>query len=393
MPSGISLLYVATVSGTIRQFLAPYAAHFRALGWRVDAAANGVSTDAAVREAFDHVYELPISRSIFDLAGLALGERTMAKLLESGPNIVHVHTPIAGFITRFAAHRMPPDSRPAVVYTAHGFHFHRDGRAVTNSAFLTAERLAGRWTDKLIVINDEDYEAARRHRIVPRTRLLRMPGIGIDTEVYSPSAIMPGDFARARQELDVRSNVPLFVAVGELNRNKQHDDVIEALRLMRHTEAHLALVGGGPRRAHLEALASRLGLRDRVRFAGFVADVRPLVGSATALVLASKREGLSRSIMEALALEVPVVASTARGNRELVGEASGFVVPTGDIRGLAESMDWLIDHPVERQEMGRTGRRRMAVRYDVGNVVRLHEDLYSGLLAQATRWRMTHPGR
>lgn len=381
MPSGVSLLFVATLSHTIRHFLVPYASHFRALGWRVAAAANGSTSDAALREAFDDVYELPISRSIHDLNGLVRGERAISKVLGTGPDIVHVHTPIASFITRLAVRRMPAHRRPPVAYTAHGFHFHQGGHLVTNALFLTAERLAGRWTDRLIVINDEDYEAARRNRIVAPSRIVRMPGIGIDTELYSRSRLNPDDFAHARQELDMGSDTPLFVIVGELNRNKRQGDVIEALALMRHQEARLVLAGEGRERGRLEDRAGQRGLGDRVRFAGYVEDVRPLVGSATALVLASKREGLARSLMEALALEVPVVASTARGNQELVDD-SGFVVRTGDVRGLAARMDWLVDHPVERLEMGNRGRRRMVERYDQRHLVRLHEEMYRGMLAQ-----------
>ena len=71
--------------------------------------------------------------------------------------------------------REPAKRRPAVVYTAHGSHFYDSGNLVTNAVFLTAERTAGRWTDRLIVIDDEDQAAARDHHIVRQDRLVRMP--------------------------------------------------------------------------------------------------------------------------------------------------------------------------------------------------------------------------
>jgi glycosyltransferase involved in cell wall biosynthesis len=381
LPSGASLLVVATVSITIRNFLIPYARHFRELGWRVDAAARDASSDPAIRDAFDHVYELPLSRSILDLGGLWRGERAISRIVESQPDIVHVHTPIAGFVTRLAIRRMPEKRRPAVVYTTHGFHFHQSGFAATNAVFLVAETVAGRWSDRLVVVNDQDYQAARRHRIVAASRLVRMPGIGVDTERYSRSSVGPDDLAHARGQLGLGSDTPVFVVVGELNRNKRTEDAIRALASMRRTDACLVLAGEGREGAHLRTLASRMGLTDRVRFAGFVGDIRPVVGGAVALVLPSKREGLSRSIMEALALEVPVVASTARGNRELVDADSGFIVRTGDIPGLAAAMDWLADHPAEREEMGRQGRRRMVHSYDLGDLMRRHEELYAEMLS------------
>ena len=381
MDPQVSLLYVSTVCPTIRLFLAPYASHFRALGWRVDAAASGATRDPVLREAFDHVYEVPLPRSILDLKGLMRGERAISTILSSRPQIVHTHTPIASFITRLATRRLPQARRPAVAYTAHGFHFYRGGHVAANALFLAAERMAGRWTDRLVVINDEDYEAARAHRIVRSTRLVRMPGIGVDTDFYSRTRLGPGDAAETSAALGLDARMAMFVVAGELNKNKRPGDVIEALALMRHKNVALVFGGEGSERRRLESLVRARGLCGRVRFAGFVQDIRPLVGSAIALVSASHREGLSRSIMEAHALEVPVVASTARGNLELVHPDSGLIFATGDVNQLAAHMDWLLDHPVERLEMGRCGRRRMVERYDLRNVIRLHEQMYGDMLA------------
>lgn len=379
-PRPPSLLIVATIAGTIRGFLAPYAAHFRSLGWRVDAAANGAATDPVLAQSFENVYDLPLSRSIRDVQGLASSLRALDRILARPPDIVHVHTPIAGFLTRFAVRRLPANRRPAVAYTAHGFHFHAAGRVLTNAAFLTAERVAGRWTDRLIVISDEDAAAARRYRIVPNRRLVHMPGIGVDTRFYDPAAVATGAAAWVRQELGIPSDAPMFALVGELNGNKRPADAIAALSALGRPDAHLVLAGRGPEQAALEALAREAGLADRVHLLGEVDDVRPLVRTATALLLLSTREGLARSVMEALSLEVPVIASTARGNRELVGDDRGLIFETGNVGKLVAALGWMIDHPEERRQMGLRGRARMVERYDLQVLIRMHEDLYRGML-------------
>jgi glycosyltransferase involved in cell wall biosynthesis len=389
-PEAVSLLYVATISHTIRRFLLPYAAHFRAIGWRVAAAANGASADPVLREAFDAVYEIPLSRSLLDVGALIQGERAVAKVAP-GHDIIHVHTPIASFVTRFAASRIAGPERPAVAYTAHGFHFHSGGRAVTNAVFRTAERLAGRWTDRLVVINEEDFLAARRHRIVGPGRLVRMPGIGIDTRSFSRSSLGEDEQARVRRDFRIGAEAPLFVVAAEYNRNKRVGDVIRALAAMRHREAELLLIGGGPGQANLAALTERVGVRGRTQIEVFVDDLRPIVSAATALVLPSKREGLARSIMEALSLEVPVIASTARGTAELVGVDSGLIVGTGDVAGFAAAMDWMIDHPHERHAMGVRGRARMVEEYDLEIVIQRHEEMYREMLAERRR-RSAAPG-
>lgn len=376
------LLFVATVAVTVRHFLRPYAEHFRARGWRVEAAANGLVGDQASAAAFDAVHDLPLSRSVRDVGGLVRGWRAVGTAIRAArPDIVHVHTPIASFLVRLAVHRMPDGERPLVVYTAHGFHFHAAGRWLTNAVFLLAERVAGRWTDRLVVINDEDEQAARRHRLVPPGDLVHMPGIGLDTTAYAPGRVDPAAVARYRRDLGLGDVDPYFVVVGEFSRNKRQADAIEALARLDHREAVLVLVGSGPGRPALEALARERDVADRVRFTGLIADVPAVLAAAVALVATSKREGLSRSVMEALALEVPVIASTARGNAELVGE-DGRVFTTGDVEALVRWMDWFLDHRAEAAAMGRSGRRRMVEQYDLAALFRRHERLYDELLAE-----------
>jgi glycosyltransferase involved in cell wall biosynthesis len=381
--SPASLLVVATVAPTIRQFLVPYAIHLRKLGWRVDAAANGAIGDPVLQDSFDSLHELPLSRSILDVRGMLRGYRAVSAILnEARPDIVHVHTPIAAFVTRLAVRRIPAARRPMVAYTAHGFHFYKGGSPVTNATFITAERIAGRWTDRLVVMNDEDESGARRHRIVAPRRLIHMPGIGLDTSYYARSALAHGALDMARQEYELDPGAPLLVAVGELSRRKRMADVISAFALVQDPKARLVIAGEGFERPHLEELIRELGLVDRVTLAGKVADVRPLVASATGLILASDREGLPRAIMEALSLEVPVIASDARGNAELVGSDSGFIFRIGDVPALAGHIDWLIEHPTDAQAMGVRGRARMADRYDIATLIALHDELYASLLAE-----------
>jgi glycosyltransferase involved in cell wall biosynthesis len=378
------MLVVSTIAATITGFLLPFADHLREQGWQVEAAANGVSGEAAVVNAFDAVHELPLSRSIRDITGMAESLRAMSRFIDSGFDIVHVHTPIASFLARFAASRIPRERRPAIVYTAHGFHFHREGSFVTNTAFSTAERVAGRWTDRLIVINEDDHEAALRHRIVPPSRLILMPGIGVDTSWYDRAAVPADKVAAVRMELGVPLGAPLFAVVGELSMRKRPFDVVAALGRMRHEDAHVVLAGDGSERARVVEAAQAAGVIDRTHLRGPVDDVRPTVLASDCLVLASSREGLPRAILEALSMAVPVVTTRARGNPDLVEPDAGLVVPIGDVPALAEAMDTILDDPDAARRMGQAGRRRVVDRYGLERVLELHDALYAELL-QARR--------
>ena len=373
---------VTTVASDIRGFLIPYAVHFRSLGWRVEALANGATTDDRIAASFDDAHDWPLSRSILNVRGMLRSTKSLMAILESGVDIVHVHTPIAAFVTRAAIRRLPEGCRPAVVYTAHGFHFHQHGRLLTNALFVTAEKLAGHWTDRLVVINDEDYAAAMRNRILPRRKICHMPGIGIDTRYYSRDSISPDAISRTQKQFHLRSEGSLFVVVGELNRNKRPIDVVAAMARMKHQDSKLLLLGDGPDRARVMAAVHDCGLSRRVRLAGFVPDVRPAVALSTAVILASTREGLPRSIMEALSMGVPVLSSSARGCRELVAPDAGIVVSTGDVGAMAAAMDWIVEHPTEAKAMGERGRERMVRKHDEPLLIAMHEALYGELLAE-----------
>ena len=219
----------------------------RALGWTVDAASSGATSDPALASTFESTYEIPFTRSIRAVRSLVAGERAMERLLlDVRPDIVHVHTPIASFVTRVAARRMPAGRRPTVVYTAHGFHFTRNGPRVSNAMYLIAERVAGRWTDWLVVINDEDEAAARRHRLVRSTRIIRHPGVGLDTSHYAPDAVDAAEVTQVRARLGVGPDQAVFVVIGELNRNKRQADAIAALAGTTRQDAMLFDVGEGP---------------------------------------------------------------------------------------------------------------------------------------------------
>ena len=156
---GARLAIATTVPDTFH-FLHPYVTHFRDQGWAVD----GISGDGVFPEDLRHslsdVHRVPWSRSPSRPENLAAIPRMRQVLLSGGYDIVHTHTPVASFITRCAVASIPPTRRPAVVYTAHGFHFHPRGKRLSNVAYAGAEWLAGRWTSRLVVINETDHRMA-----------------------------------------------------------------------------------------------------------------------------------------------------------------------------------------------------------------------------------------
>lgn len=375
------LLIVTTVAPTLRAFLLPFARHYHARGWHVEAAACDITSVPALLQEFDACHSLPLSRNPLDVRALLRAPSAIRRLVLTGHyDIVHVHTPVAAFLVRFALRSIPVQQRPRIVYTAHGFHFHRNGRVFTNFLFRCAERLAAPWCDVLVTINREDYEAATA-ACFP-TRLVYMPGIGVDTGYWAPERIPAEVVAAVRQELGLNDEAVLFLMVAEFNPGKRHRDVLAALQHLPDPRIHIAFAGDGRLRETLQQQADEAGLAGRVHFLGFRRDIPVLMCAARAVLLPSEREGLPRSLLEALSLSVPIIGADTRGIAELADEGCGFLHAVGDAKALAQVLRRLSEDANEAAAMGARGRVRMVKDYDEKAVIRLHDALYAELLEE-----------
>jgi glycosyltransferase involved in cell wall biosynthesis len=376
------LLMVTTVSDTLWAFLLPYAAHYRQQGWRVDAATSLSERDRDERRLdahFDSVHDIPWSRRPTDLrGGVGAGRRLRAILEGGGYDLVHTHTPIASFLTRLTCGTIPAPRRPRVVYTAHGFHFHPGGRATTNGAYALAEKAAGRWCDRLVVINEDDLHAARWLQLAAGQVTL-FPGIGVDLDRYRPTPELRAEARAFRSGLGLEDDAVVFTMVAELIHRKNHRAALVALARAGDRRHHLVLAGDGPLGAELAAEAHRLGIGDRVHLTGLLDDVRPAILASAATVLPSRQEGLPRSVLESLALGVPVIGSDIRGIAELVGDDGGILVGVEDIDGLAAAFAAMARDD-RRPGLPPSVDERLA-RYSQRHLLELHDRLYHELLS------------
>jgi glycosyltransferase involved in cell wall biosynthesis len=373
------LLLVATIPGTLGGFILPFVRYFRSLGWQVDGIAQEIENCAVCSAEFDRVWNVRWSRNPLDPRNLAIAVPRIREVVAQGNyDLVHVHTPVAAFVTRYAL--KDKKHKPQIIYTAHGFHFHRGGNLLTNQIFLILEKLAGKWTDYLITINREDEAAAKQHHIVASDKIFYTPGIGVDLTHYEPGNISLAETNAIRQELGLAEQDVLLLCVAEFTKNKRHQDILASLAKLDRPEVHLALAGDGEQRMPMEKLARELNLQERVHFLGFRSDIPALIRTSVAVLLTSKREGLPRSIMEALCLETPVIGSDIRGTRDLLSEGCGILVPVGNTDALALAMNRLLENLPETVLMGKRGRKKM-LNYDVNQIIQLYERIYDRALS------------
>ena len=370
------LLVVTTVSITIRAFLLPWASHYRAQGWQVDALAQGISECAECTAAFDQVWGIQWSRNPLSPMNFISAPQRLQEIAKNY-DLIHVHTPVAAFVTRYALNSLRRKGLK-VIYTAHGFHFHRNGSALRNAIFLALEKLAGRWCDRLIVINRDDQNAALQHRLVPPDQLCYMPGIGLDLDRYRP---VPSEQSQAiRHELGLEAQDTLFLSIAELAPRKRLADLLQAFAQLAQPHAHLALAGDGPLKLSLQTLCQQLGIERQVHFLGFRADIPQLMSAARCAILISQQEGLPRSVMEAMAVGLPIIGTRIRGTEDLLAQGGGILVEVGELNGITQALRWMLDHPVQAKAMGEQGQRSIAS-YEISKILALHDALYAEVLS------------
>jgi O-antigen/teichoic acid export membrane protein/glycosyltransferase involved in cell wall biosynthesis/RNA-splicing ligase RtcB len=281
-------------------------------------------------------------------------------------DIVHTHCSIPGVVGRVAARLA---GVPGIVHTVHGFHFHPAMPSRWQRAYAAVERWCGRFTRMLLTQNRSDLDAAVAHGI-GRPEARRWIGNGIELSRFEP----------ARQRPAAATMVVTCVARFEPVKN--HDQLLRAAAILhgRGVRFELWLVGDGPLRRALEAQAQAFGLAEVVRFLGYRDDIPELLAHTDIAVLTSVKEGIPRALVEAMAMQLPVVATNVKGNDEVVRHgADGFLVPLGDEHALAASLALLIEDPELRLRLGQSGRRRALEEFDEREIVRRLGELYVDL--------------
>ncbi len=170
----------------------------------------------------------------------------------------------------------------------------------------------------------------------------------------------PEEVENARRTFGIGEEA-VIVAVGRLSHEKGHADLFQALSILARAPGipkfRAVMVGDGPERANLEALASRLGIQDRIVMAGFQKDVRPFYRMATMLALPSHSEGSPYVLLEAMAASVPIAATSVGGVPEHIeDDVTGLLVPGRDPAAMAEALRKLLTDPQLRNRLGAAGR-------------------------------------
>ena len=318
----MKILYVTTIAGTM-DFFTDFIEKLVKSGHTVDLACN---CEDPVNEFYHQinckVYNIPFSRNPFSKSNLKAYMELKSLVEKEKYDIVHCHTPIAAMCTRLACRKVRKKVT-RVFYTAHGFHFYNGAPLKNWLMYYPVEKICAYFTDVLITINKEDYALAQKK--MNAKRIEYVPGVGIDTKRFLGFELSDEEKIELRKEIGVPENAKLLVSVGELNENKNHKVVLEALSLLKDKNIHYAVAGIGEKEKYLKNYAKELGLEDRFYLLGYRNDVSKLYKLANCFVHPSFREGLPVSVMEAMCSGLPCIVSKIRGNEDLVeNNVNGF---------------------------------------------------------------------
>jgi glycosyltransferase involved in cell wall biosynthesis len=354
----MKICQICTVDFTLYHFLLPLMRAMREAGHEIVGACAPGALAARVRDEGFRVESLPLERSLSPQAHLRGLIATTRFFRREKFDLVHAHTPIGALIARAAA---AMSRVPLVAYTAHGFYFHERMRRLPYAALASMEWIAGRFTDVLFTQAEEDAATARRLRLCRGGRIIAI-GNGSDPQRFRPAAAADERMA-LRKSLATDADRIVIICVARLVAEKGIPELFEA---MRGVDAELWLVGDRLASDHAGGVDDALArvaadpiLSCRIKLLGYRSDVPELLRAADVFVLPSHREGMPRSIIEAMLTGLPVVGTDIRGSREEIVEGvTGFLVPVGSSRDLGERFVRLAADPWLRDRMGRAGLAR-----------------------------------
>ena len=326
------ILYVTTIDLTINTFLVPHIKHLINKGYKVDCACNiNDNVNLELKDKNVVLHDVSFNRNPFSIDNIKAISQIRDIQRKHKYDIVHVHTPVASFITRFALR----NEKIKVIYTCHGFHFYKGAPLINWLLYYPLEKISSRWTDKIITINNEDFNRVQKFNLRNNGYTYLMNGVGIDKEKYISNNF---DKKEYRKQLGVGEKDLMILILAEVNKNKNHIQIIKALKYLKNREnIKVICAGRGPLEKALKEEVNKLNLQENIKFIGYRNDVKELLNSTDCVALFSKREGLGKCLLEGMLVGKILIATNTRGPKTIIRDKeNGFLIDIGDYRKTSE---------------------------------------------------------
>ena len=276
-------------------------------------------------------------------------------------DVVHTHSSKAGVIGRLAARAA---GVPCIVHTVHGQAFHEYEKPWKNFIYKLSERIAAKPSDRIYAVAQAMIDQCIKAKIAPAEKY-QVVYSGMDIEAF----LNAQRNQTLRQQLKLPENAPVVATLARLFELKGYDDVLKGfpLVLQKVPDAHLLIIGDGVLRNSLEAEAQAGGFADHVHFAGLISPdkVPDYLIQSDILWHLSLREGLPRSVVQALACGIPACGYQLDGTPEvIINGVTGCCVPPRQVEVIAGKTIELLQDRAEREKLGAAGRELVRKRFD-----------------------------
>lgn len=327
---------MTTVSRTINAFLIPHIEMLLDNGYEVDCACSiDKPVDKELQNKGVKIFEVPFSRNPLGIGNIKAFMRLMELQRINNYDIVHVHTPIAAIYGRLLKLGY---SNLKTIYTAHGYHFLKGGSKLSWLIYYPIEKIMAKFTDVIININKEDFEITKE-KLKPRSSYF-LNGVGLDLSKYKK--LSKDEILEKKKELGINDNDFVVLMIAELNKNKNHIQLINAIEILKEKYSNIKAlcIGGGQNKEILNESIISKKLQNDIFMLGYREDVNKLINISDIGILMSYREGLPRNIMEFMASGRKVIATNIRGCRDLLcNETIGTLVNVGDYEETAKAIE------------------------------------------------------
>lgn len=287
--------------------------------------------------------------------------------------VIHCNTPVGGLIGRICGKLYHIDK---VIYTAHGFHFYKGAPFINRTLFKWAEQIMAHWTDVIITMNQEDYEAAKRFHLKKGGKVYKVHGVGITLSDFNSVDV---NRSAIREQFGIKETDFVCISAGDLVPRKNYQIAIKAIAKCHNPNIHYLICGTGSDTDRLKRLAANLKINKQVHFLGFRTDIIELMKSSDIFLFTSLQEGLPRSLMEAMACGLPCVVSNIRGNKDIITDGTnGFLCEANDYCAFAKRTNELYKNRTLRNRISKANCSRIK-QYGISVVSREISSIYERL--------------
>lgn len=391
------ILQVCAIDRSVESLLFPLIEKLMDEGYEVHTACSDTGRFDVLTAKGLTLRSIPIKRKIDPISNLGTIGALYRLMKREKYDVVHVHTPIAAVLGRVAARLA---GVPHVIYTAHGYFFHEGMSKSTYQMYYTLEKwFARHMTDYLLLQSREDYELSVQDGFSSQVERILHIGNGVDlTERFHPRHVPREKVQSIKSSLGLQDDHVVITYVGRMVSEKGIFELLEAFRKLagEFPRLRLLLVGdvsSSERDQRGQNFVELCRQHPQIILAGFRTDIPELMATSDIFVLPSHREGLPRSIIEAMAMAKPIVATNIRGCREEVRDGvNGFLVEPKQVSPLYAALKKLVVDSRLREAFGQNSRSIALEHFDERTVLAKQAALFAQLTGQLREEREQEKG-